>query len=267
MDIRFICYIYRTGRAFFKRVTENVKGNIQNFPYAIQRNENKTFIGYRRELSKSDKKLCGVWLAYGYVLAVTLTTKDVFTESELNKKFNKLVEVLRNGVDSSAAYIKALDAFKKGKHFHLHVLFQFPNGIPRVKGKELGKWWFVKHWKWSAPSALDVQKPYKPYGWLDYMLNPRKDNVIDIENGDKDKLFVKFKKYTRIVTYSKNLIFEEPIEVIECEKTEVFDLVNHYVEEFGGIDGSDVFKRAVYSKWIDEHEKEHKNLMYCHIHP
>lgn len=102
---------------------------------------------------------------------------------------------------------------------------------------------------------------------MGYILNPKKNNVIDIEAGGEDKLFVKFDKYTRIVTFSKNLVYEEPIEIVECEKREVFDLVNHYTDELGRVNGSDIFKRAVYSKWTDENGKEHLNLAYCHLHP
>ncbi len=263
MDSKYLVYLF-AGRVFLKRVIERVNTHIQYLQSCTSINENQTYYAYRKQLSNKEKRLCGVWLACGYVLAVTLTTKEMMEVSELNKKFKKLIESLR-GVDSTTAYIKGVDCFKKGKRYHLHVLLQFPNGIPKVKGKLLGKWWFVKHWPWSDSRSLDVKKAYKPYGWLDYILNPKKDNVIDIEACGEDKLYVKFKKYTRIITFSKNLVFEEPIEVFECEKGEVFDLVNHYIEELGGID--DVFKKAVYSKWVDEHNKERKNLMYCHIHP
>ena len=112
-----------------------------------------------------------------------------------------------------------------------------------------------------------MKKAYKPYGWLDYILNPKKENVIDVKVDGENQCYVKFDSYARIVTFSKNLVFEEPVEIFECSKEEIFDLVNYYVEMLGLVNGSGVFKKAVYSKWTDEKGKEHLNLEYCHIHP
>ena len=255
MDTKFKIELYKK-RVFIKGITKKRKVCTTNLKPWINKCANRTYIAYRRQLTKAEKKLSSVLLEVGKVLAVTLTTREEMTTKELNKHFSKLVEALRR-VDSSTAFIKVLDAFKRGKRFHLHIVFQFPNGIPKYKGKEINKAWFVKHWKWANASSIDVKRCYKPHGWLEYMLNPKKENVID----------VKVDGYTRIVTFSKNLVFEKPVEVFECSKEEIFDLVNYYVEKLGLVNGSGVFKKAVYSKWTDEKGKEHLNLEYCHIHP
>ena len=59
---------------------------------------------------------------------------------------------------------------------------------------EINKSWFLKHWKWSNSDAIDVKKPYKPYGCLDYLYTLKRKNVIDYKKSTDDKLVVKFDK-------------------------------------------------------------------------
>lgn len=229
----------------------------------------QTYSAYKRQLSKAERKFVNVWLEKNKCLFVTLTTRDKISQSELEVHFKSLLRALRR-IDAAISYIKAIDVFKKGKHYHLHVLLQFPNGIPKVEGVEINKSWFLKHWEWSSSETLDVQKPYKPYGCLDYLYTLKKKNVIDYEKSTDNKLVVKFDKYTRVITSGANLVYVSNDECTEVEYDEdgVLSIINEFVEEFTGIHGYKPFVRKHYSKWVDYETGEvFWKFRWCHIHP
>lgn len=258
--------VFESGRIFSK-VQNKRKNNLKGKPSTSRRAENKSFVNYCRGLRKTERFLSSVLLEKNKCLFVTLTTTNIFSEKRLNRCFEKLIAALRR-LDSSISYIKAIDAHETDVRYHLHIIFQFPNGIPKVKGKQIHKEWFVKHWKHCSPRNINVKKTRTPYGALDYILNPKEENVVDYAKSTEDTIVVKFGAYARIITCGKNLVFEEPIEVIECGIEESFDILNAQYNKLTEINGVEPFKRCVYSNWIDTETGEVKqNLMYCHIHP
>ena len=92
-----------------------------------------------------------------------------------------------------------------------------------------------------------MKKTRTPYGALDYILNPKEENVVDYAKSTEDTIVVKFGAYARIITCGKNLVFEEPIEVIECGIEESFDILNAQYNKLTEINGVEPFKRCVYS--------------------
>lgn len=130
---------FLNSRIYLELTSKHAKGNINLHLHSNKVHENMLYVNYTRQLRKAERFLLYVHLVKGSTLAVTLTTKEFIKQSDLDKKFGKLVEALRR-VDSSTAYIRSIDVAKKDNKFHLHVLFQFPNGIPKYKGRLLGKW-------------------------------------------------------------------------------------------------------------------------------
>ena len=100
---------------------------------------------------------------------------------------------------------------------------------------------------------MDVQKPYKPYGCLDYLYTLKNKNVIDYEKSTDDKLVVKFDKYTRVITSGANLVYVSHDECTDVEYDEegVMCIINQIVEEFISIHGYEPYVRKHYSKWVD----------------
>ena len=258
--------VYKSGRTF-SRVQNKRKNNLRGKTSPPRKEGDKSYINYSRGLRKIERFLSPVLLEKNKCLFVTLTTSNIFSVKQLNRCFEKFIAALRR-LESCISYIKAIDAHKRDVRYHLHIIFQFPNGIPKVNGRQIHKEWFVKHWKHCSPRNINVKKTRTPYGALDYILNPKEENVIDYEKSTEDTVVVKFGAYTRIITWGKNLVFEQPIEVIECGIEESFDILNSQYDKLKEINGVEPFKRCVYSNWIDTETGEVKrNLMYCHIHP
>lgn len=202
----------------------------------------QTKISYCRQIRKNEKKLHSLLLDDNKCLYITLTTSDICSEQKLNKRFRSFYRSMKR-LANDVEYVKVIDCHEDDRNFHLHIIFQFENGIPKFKGRTIGKNWIYKHWKYSSPKAIDVQYTYNAWGCLDYILNPKLKNALDSEDG-----FVKFKKYTRIVTCSKNLRYEEPIECLTATTfEEIYIVIKNFTNQFKQKYGYIPFKRSFYS--------------------
>ena len=256
----FIIKIYNK-RLTVLRETEIKSKNIVLSNCSHKRSLGKqTKSSYYRQIRKNEKKFHNLLLEDDKCVFITLTTRDECTEKELNKKFRSFYRSIKR-LDNDVEYIKTLDWFKDYKKLHLNILIQFPNGIPNINGKKFGKNWVLEHWKHTSSKTINVQYTHNAWSVLDYMLNPKFENALDEEEN-----FVKFTKYTRIVTCSNNLRYEIPSECFSVKTfEEVSTVVKDFIRQFKEKYGITPFKRSFYANWIENNSLCSK-LEYCNIH-
>ena len=221
----------------------------------------KTKDGYLKQLRKGERIFSNAKLENDKCMFITLTTRDECSEKEINSHFRSFYRSVKRASDD-VEYLKALDSHQKGSRFHLHIIFQFKNGIPLINGKKMDKKWVSKHWKYSSLKAINVQYTYNAWGCLDYIVSPKLKNALSSEDG-----YVKFSKYTRLITTSRNFRFEEPVKCFEVETLdEVKAIIEKYKEVFREKYGYEPFMRTHKAKWI-KNGKQYSKDYYWHLHP
>lgn len=169
---------------------------------------------YVRTIRRKRKELFELNIDKNHCIFLSLTTEKSWAFDRVIDMLKIFIRAIRRTF-SDIQYIRAIESYTRGVHFHIHLLIIFNNNIPKAFNSS----WVNKHWEYGI---TDFQKVFDPYGFIDYITLYKDENI-----NHSRKRFTKFPKNAKIISSSRNIPksqFEERI----VDEEELEKIFNHY---------------------------------------
>ncbi len=168
-----------------RRTWNNKKFN-KDMPYI-------TTINYRKTLRKMRLKLDDVVIDESKSKFITFSSEIGTDYDTISKKISYLLH-LYNKKYKGLQYICAIESYARMKHFHVHVIFLFPNHNTFIDYNEL-----KKHWCLGGIKEERFEK-YRAVGVINYLTRFKIKNIHPA-----NKEYTKFPVNAKFIRTSKNL--------------------------------------------------------------